>query len=80
MTTAQILYDLRKEHAFCSGTDLSAFFFEQIGDASPPSGIELPSAPALAFVEQCTDQIVWNSPSLEVSTARAKEAARRELA
>lgn len=64
---AQVIYDLREEFEFCSGTELH-FFFRQACDGEPsPSGQELIYRTlVIQFVAQCCDEIRSRSPSIKM--------------
>ena len=61
---AQELYDLREKTEFCSGTDLHDFFRTQVGEPSPAGKKDVPTIKCIAFIRQCFDRIVSNSPNL----------------
>ena len=58
---AQKLYDLREKTEFTSGSDLSDFFLDETGEASPSGYIEIDSNAARRFVEQETAQMEMNN-------------------
>jgi hypothetical protein len=66
---AQQLYDLRERFAFCSGTDLHAFFRQAIGDPSPSGSAEIPTYEALAFVHRCYEAMERNGTPAAVRQA-----------
>lgn len=47
---AQIMYNLREEFAYCSGTDLHRFFQSVVGDPSPSGKVDIPTDHAKSFM------------------------------
>lgn len=47
---AQIIYNLRDEHEFCSGTDLHRFFRQQVADPSPSGRVDVSDEAAKQFM------------------------------
>ena len=58
---AQVLYDLREEIGFCSGTDLHEFFSEVIGEPSPSGYAEIPSQAAYDLACTSAAGVAWNN-------------------
>lgn len=59
--SAQVLYDLREEYEFCSGSDLHEFFFGELGDPSPSGKLGVPASRVLRFVLDTIETVSWNS-------------------
>lgn len=70
---AQVLYDLRQEMEFCSGTDLAEFFSKELGDPSPKGKTIVGKTKAQGFVSRCIDAWAQNS-SLGKKEANALKA------
>lgn len=61
--SAQVLYDLREKHEFCSGTDLAEFFTAECDEPSPSGRKMISGKNAHDFVLGCIVALAWNSGS-----------------
>lgn len=68
---AQFMYDLREKYEFCSGTDLSEFFDQEVGDPSPKGKAKINNVSALNFVTQCVCAIEKNNGGDDLGTRAA---------
>jgi len=66
------LYNFREQWGFCSGTDLHAFFFEELGEPSPSGKKLINKASAKAFIKSGLKTMAHNSPSPKMKRHCAK--------